>query len=1030
MNPEEKKNQEQSKNNTQDKTKNTKEDTTKQNEKVESINKEETINQNNNVQNKEDTTINAKSQKTVKNKKRKWIVLAFLLIAVIVGYVIYRGDYLETLELGEQYLSIFWQNVSYQFLTFGINFVVLFLLIYWTNRRIQKELKPFFEEEKRKMPKMLNKSIALIGSIVISFCVTNMMIDKLMLCINATGFGITDPVLGYDISFFIFVQPFMQFMILYLLAIVVGLTIYSALYYIIAFNYYFDGISRDTLKKSILLKQACTNIIVIAFLLAGMIFIETQNVGIQKFLTLQDGTSYSLWGAGISEVTIKLWGYRILSAIIIISVLMAVHYFKKENTKKVITSLAIVPVYLVLMVVVLFGFELIFIGQNELDKQQEYIQANIDSTKQAYGIDIQEVNLGENETITQQTLNQNQTVVDNIVIATSETVLKDLNVLQTSKGYYTYRTTSIANYTINGKQSLVYVSPREITDSIGTYNNKTYEYTHGYGVIVTSATSVDEKGNLNHLQKGFTDSENNIVSITEPRIYFGLETNDTVVTNNSQTKEFDYPITTSTTAENAENVYEGNAGLNLNFIDRLILAIKEQDLKLAFSGNVDGNSKILINRNIIERAKTLMPYITYDENPYLVVTAEGKLVWVLDGYTTSSYYPYSQRITLQGENILDKTDINYIRNSVKVLIDAYDGTIQYYITDRNDPIIMAYQKIYKDLFVDREETIPEDISSQFIYPEFLYSIQAEIMERYHNIQTDVLYRGDDIWDVATQNTGRVYTNVGTQISPYYTMVKTVDDTEATLGLVLPFTPYQKQNLTAYLVGRYENGQPSLTLYKYPTDSNILGPMQIDTQLAQDERIATEIESLNVTGTRITKNMIVIPINNSLLYVEPIYQEFINEENSTPVLKKVVVASGNKVTIGDTLEEALNNLVSQYAVDIEIENTDDINGVIEAIIKANKNLQDSNQNNNWEMVGKDMARLQELIARLEELLAEQEKQEQEAEQQAQNEIQQNGIFNNEQNTLLFNRLTNEQGNYLSNNILINTVNNSISSNISN
>ena len=654
MNPEEKKNQEQSKNNAQNQIKNTKEDTTNQNEKVENINKEE-------------TTINSKSRKTVKNKKRKWIVLAFLLIAVIVGYAIYRGDYIETLELEEQYLSIFWQNLSYQFLTFGINFIVLFLLIYWTNRRIQKGLKPFFEEEKRPMPKMLNKSIALIGSIIISFYVTNMMIDKLMLCMNATGFGIADPVLGYDISFFIFVQPFMQFMIVYLLAIAVGLTIYSALYYIIAFNYYFDGISRETLKKSILLKQACTNIIVIAFLLASMIFIETQNVGIQKFLTLQDGTSYSLWGAGISEVTIKLWGYRILSAVIVISILMAVHYFKKENTKKVITSLAIVPVYLVLMLVVLVGFELIFVGQNELDKQQTYIQANIDSTKQAYGINIEEVNLGENETITEETLNQNQTVVDNIVIATPETVLKDLNVLQTSKGYYTYRTTSIANYTIDGKQSLVYVSPREITNSTGTYNNKTYEYTHGYGVIVTSATSVDEKGNLNHIQKGFNNSQNDVISITEPRIYFGLETNDTVVTNNSQTKEFDYPITTSTTAENAENVYEGNAGLNLNFIDRLILAIKEKDLKLAFSGNVNANSKILINRNIIERAKTLMPYIMYDENPYLVVTQEGKLVWVLDGYTTSSYYPYSQRLTLQGENILDKTDINYIRNSVKVL---------------------------------------------------------------------------------------------------------------------------------------------------------------------------------------------------------------------------------------------------------------------------------------------------------------------------------------------------------------------------
>ena len=909
---------------------------------------------------------------TKSKKKRKWRVLAFILFAVSVFYVIYRGEYLETLELGEQYLNVFWQNLGYHVITFCITFFISYFLIYTTNKRVKKGLVPFFEEEKKPIPKMLNKSIAFILAIVISFVATNFIIEKLMLFINSTAFGMTDPVLGYDIGYFIFGQPFLKFIIYYALAMVIGLTIYMSLYYIITFNFYFDGISRETLKRSALIKQICTNVIIIAFLMAGYIFIETHNVGIQKFLNLQESSSYALYGAGISEVTIKLWGYRILCLVIIISVITAVRAFKKQNNKKVIISLLAVPVYLVTMLVVLVGFELLFVKPNELDKQQSYIKANIENTKRAYQVDIEEVNLGENETVTTEQLKRNSQIVNNIAIVDQDMLLKNLNTLQTNKGYYTYRTAKIASYMVNGAQSLVYVSPREISSSTGTYNNKTYQYTHGYGAIFTSATSVDEKGNLIHLQKDFENKETNIISLTEPRIYFGLETNDTVVTNSGNNKEFDYPITTSTKAENAENTYSGKAGLSLNFIDRLILSMKEQDLKLAFSGNVDKDSKILVNRNIIERAKTLLPYILYDENPYIVTTKEGRLVWVLDGYTTSDNYPYSQRIRLQEENILEKTEINYIRNSVKVLVDAYDGTIQFYITDRNDPIIMAYQKLYKDLFVDKDITIPDDISSQFVYPQFLYQIQAQIMQRYHNIQTDVLYRGDDIWESATHNTGRVLTKTGTEMKPYYTMVKTTDNKQETLGLVLPYTPYEKQNLTAYLVGSYKDGEATLKLYKYPSDSNILGPMQIDTQLEQDERISSEIDSLNVTGTKITKNMIVVPIENSLLYVEPIYQQYINEENSTPILKKIVVASGNKVAIGNDMEEALKNLLSQYAVDIEVENTDTIEDLMQAIIKANSNLQKSNETNNWEMIGKDMGKLQELITKLETLVKKQEK----------------------------------------------------------
>ena len=302
-----------------------------------------------------------------------------------------------------------------------------------------------------------------------------------------------------------------------------------------------------------------------------------------------------------------------------------------------------------------------------------------------------------------------------------------------------------------------------------------------------------------------------------------------------------------------------------------------------------------------------MPYLLYDEDPYMVVNDSGELIWVLDAYTTSNNYPYSQRTTLQLDT-LSKMELNYIRNSVKVLINAYNGDISFYITDETDPIAMAYKKIYPDLFT--EEDIPSDISSQFIYPEFLYSIQANVMQRYHDIQPDVLYRGDDVWDIAKHNTGKVSTKTGTDIEPYYTMVDTIESDESKLGLVLPFTPNEKQNIISYTVGTYENGQPRLVIYKFEADSNILGPMQLDTQIEQDEEISGELEALNVTGTRITKNMIIVPLNNTLLYVEPVYQEYINEEDSVPTLKKVIVASGNKLAIGNDLTEALKNLVSQ------------------------------------------------------------------------------------------------------------------------
>ena len=905
----------------------------------------------------------------IQKKKRKWIVVFFALLTAVVAYVMLRGTYLETLEIGEIYVNSFWQNVKYMVITLVVNFVVIYLLVYSTNVKIKKGLTVFFEQENKKMPKLLNKSIAFILAILVSALISGMIKEKAVLFFNATQFGVNDPIFGIDIGYFVFQKPFIQLILMYVIVAVIALTIYTVIYYIITFNMFFDGVDRKTLKNSKLIAQITNSVMLLAVLLAGYVFFQSQDIGTEKFLTINGGeTSYSLYGAGFADVTIKLWGYRLLCLVIIFCVYKGIKAFKAGKTRKLILSITAIPAYLVGLFVVLVVFKAIFISPNELDKEKDYIAQNIKSTKEAYGVDIEEVSLSEAETITSEVINNTEDVIANIAIVSKDIVLKELNNGQTAKGYYTYRNTNIAKYKIDGKDSLVYISPREIVSSGGTYNNKTYEYTHGYGAIITSATDTKETGNLNHIQRGFNE-QSNAITITQPRIYFGLETNDTVVTNCKDKNEFDYPILDSQSAENAENNYNGKAGLRLNFIDRMILAIKEGDLKLAFSGDITDESKILTNRNIIERAKIVMPYLKYDEDPYLVITEEGKLVWIIDAYTTSNSYPYSQKTTLQ-ETATSKIELNYIRNSVKVLIDAYDGTTTFYITDRSDPIAMAYRNAYPDLFADLEEGIPADVAQHFIYPEYLYQIQADIIARYHNVQPDVLYRGDDIWEIATHNTGRVLTKTGTDMEPYYTMIKTVDKEETQLGLVLPYTPYDRQNLISYLVGSYDNDDNGkLTIYKYQADTNILGPMQLDTQIEQDETIAKEIESLNISGTKITKNMIIVPIHNTLLYVEPIYQQYINEADALPVLKKVVVASGNKVAIGDNLGQALARLVSQYAVDIEVENTDSIEDLIDTLIKANGNLNTSLNSNDWEMIGKDIQKLQDLIDKLEVLVEE-------------------------------------------------------------
>ena len=925
------------------------------------------------------------------SKTRMLFVILFLLIFSMISYVQLRGSYLEYLELGQEYTNIFKTNIIYRYSIMAVNFVVLYMVIYLTNRGIRKGLKVFFEKENKTVPKLPNKSLALVISAITSFIVSSIIMQKLMLATSNASFGIQDPIFGLDISYYMFLKPFIETMVLYIVIVFVCLSVYMALYYIIVFNRYFDGIDGKMLKESLFMKKLLRNVMLIVIGIAILAVLSTQNVMFGKILTVGDDIEIN--GAGMTEAIVQVWGYVIFAFVIIIFAYRALKAFKIGNTNKVLKNLVVIPGYLVVLFVVMIGFDLIYVNSNELDKEKTYISENIENTKSAYNINIEETNLEASGTITQEEVEGAINVINNIPIISKDAVLETIQNNQSNAGYYVYPNTTLAKYDINGKERLVYLAPREITNSGRTYSNKTYEYTHGMGEIITLATESTETGNIKYVQSDVAGSDE-VINISEPRIYFGLETDETIATNTKNKQEYDY---TDVNGTDQVSTYEGEAGLNLGFLDRLVLGISKGDLNLAFSSEMTEDSKILVNRDIVTRAKKAMPYLIYDENPYTVITDDGRIVWVLDAYTVSSSYPFSQYTTIEHDGITE--DINYIRNSVKVIIDSYDGTMDFYITDRTDPIAMAYRNIYDGLFKDLDEEIPEDIKEHLVYPEYLYNVQAEVLKVYHNSRPDVIYRGDDLWDIARYSTTSNTNTTGTYMEPYYTMVKTKNGEQ--LGLVQIYTPDSRQNIISYLVGSNENGQNVLRLYKFSADSNIVGPMQLDKQIQEDENISSELETLSVTGTRLTKQMIIVPINNTLLYVEPVYQTMLNESD-VPLLKKVIVASGTKVAIGDSLGEALQNLLSRYATNIEVENTEDINSLIEAIIKANQNLTESNENNDWEMMGSDLARLQELINQL-EMAKEEEEQEQARDQ---NQVDENIINSTDTNMTNENRL-NEQ-----------------------
>ena len=874
---------------------------------------------------------------------RKIIVIIFILLLAITMYIVTRGSYLEYKELGEKYLSIFKTNQIYKYIIMITNFIIVYFIMYFTNRGIKKGLKEFFEEDKKEMPKLPNKSISLVVAALSSIFVSIVLTPKIILCASNVSFEKTDLIFNLDISFYMFIEPLIKMILQYIIWMFIGLIAYSAVYYILVFNKCFDGINKETLKSSKLVKHIIRYVRCIAVVFAIFTVVKTLDIVFDGFITTTTGLQ--LIGAGKTDVTIKILTNILLSIVIIISVFLITASIKKGDRAKIIKNLLIVPSYMIIMFILLIGFDIIFVNSNEYDKEKKYIERNISYTKDAYGINIEDDTIEYSGTITTEEIKNNRDILDNAVIVDKDMALKKLNDDQSEKGYYTYQTAGIAKYQKDGETTLIYISPREIENGRRTYNSKTFEYTHGYGAILTSATEVTEEGNMRYI----ADSE----YIKKPQIYYGLKTDNAIAVGETNQKEYDY---TDSKGIEYTNSYNGNSGLKLGFLDRLILGIKTGNINLAFSSGISEKSKVLVNRNIIKRAKLVLSEVAFDEEPYTVVDNNGNMYWVLDGYTISSNYPYSTYTSIRYEG--EKKNINYIRNSIKVILNCYDGNMKFYITDTTDPIAMAYHKMYPSVFEDLNSTIPEDISKNFVYPKFLYDVQSSMLEEYHNTKSEVLYRGDDSWEKAKYTATQNNKTISTTLDSYYTMVK-----DEKIGLIQMYTQSGKQNLTGYLIGTVESGTNKLKICRLSSTESILGLVQLDSKISSDENMSKEIENLNVTGAKITKQIMIVPVENTLIYVEQIYQTKTNESD-TPLLKKVIVASGNKVATGNNLEEALENIVSQDATSIDTYTTDNIDDLIQSIIKANKNLNNSMNSGDWDIIGSDIKALQELIDTLE------------------------------------------------------------------
>ncbi len=912
--------------------------------------------------------IDVKKYKSSEENSRgvyKFIWISLLVIALVTLIMRFFSEYynfLEISEVGGNYNNIFWKNIAVKYILQGISLLSFFLISMFSLLFARMNMRNTSINCGIFMQKRNVFLVSILVSAFFSSVLGENIVEQYLMFINGGKFGIEDPLFALDIGYYVFKRPFIMsvFSSFYSIWIIISLFVFGVYF---SFMTVFASYKvTDFLKIKSIGFHNVFNLTVVIILKALQ----------YKFVAedLLFGSFGELSGAGYTDKIIWLNYYRVIPFVLIIITAFVLYFFRKNKYKNILKSIIIFPALWILTGIFAFVFQTIFVSPNEVVREQASISDNIKYTKLAYNIEnTKEIEFDIQNNLSAEDLEKNKDTLDSIRIIDINSNLTVLNQIQGIRNYYKFNETDIIPYVINGEKTAVAITPREITkenltDTSDTYINRTLRYTHGFGAVINPINGVSPQGHPEFLIKDIPPkSVEGIDKITQPRIYFGELTNDYVIVGSKKYKELDY----SEGQEDIEFTYDGTAGINLSIFNRLLFASKYGDFRILVSNMYSSESKILINRNITERLKVVAPFFEYDTDPYIIIDADGKLKWIVDAYTTTKFFPYSQYTG----------NINYIRNSVKAVIDAYNGNVKFYISDANDPIVKAYASAYPELFETKE--LPDDIKEHIKYPELLFSVQAGIYSMYHIDNPTAFYNKNDMWVIAREKYG-TSADEEKNILPYYNLMKLDGESENELLLTIPYTLANKDNMVAQLAVRNEwDNYGQLYVYKYPKDINVYGPMQIENRINSDTEISSALTLWSQGGSKVIRgNMMIVPINNSILYIEPLYM-MSNNQSALPELKQVIVAYNEKIIMKNTLSEALYALFDKsvpesFKTDISFEQDDTLKEEAEegityetaarAVIENFKAVKEASGNGDWNDFGRYMSELENAVKDLE------------------------------------------------------------------
>jgi uncharacterized protein len=844
----------------------------------------------------------------------------FFLILAILAVIIFSSRmglsyYVDALWFGSLgYEEVFRRTLTLEWAVFAAFFAITFLFLYGWFLALLRAYRSDLPDDhmlviggqRLKVPvARILRLAGLVVSLVIAVVTgASVMMDWQTFALywyapRATG-GVVDPIFGRPINFYLFTLPAWQFITGWLLTLAV-LACVIAVFFVFA-----TGSSRMLVGRRGRHISLAWREFSMAF--GFFLLILAMRAYIARFERLFDEHTI-FGGVTYTDAHVMLPGMlAVCAALILGAAIVIINVVAVPRVRWLVAAVA--PAVICYLVLQISGWYVssFIVKPNELVRERPYIAYNIDLTRQAYGLD----HLAQREFPAETTVDaadpaNNQATLQNIRLWDWRALQDTLRQIQEIRTYYDFPDIDIDRYEINGTIRQVMLAPRELNveklpESSRNWINEKLIYTHGYGVTMNPVNGFTTEGLPTLILSNMPiQSTVQNIAVNRPEIYFGELTNTDVYVKTRQ-QEFNYPQGQT----NSLTSYEGNGGILLGgFLRRLLIASDRGDLtKLPFSDDINGGSRLLMRRNVRDRVATLAPFLTYDSDPYIVIGDDGRLSWIMDAFTTSDSYPYSSHYAL------GNSSINYMRNSVKVVMDAYDGTTTFYVFDPQDPIITTYRKIFPGLFKDAA-SMPPALRKHVRYPELLLKLQAAVYGLYHMTDPQVFYNREDLWTVASQvgmdESGQQKTQ---PMEPNFVLMKLPGETAVEFVEILPFTPANRNNLIGWIAGRSDGEQYGRSVvYDFPKTKLVDGPLQIEARIDQNAQLSGQLTLWNQQGSHVRRGtLLVIPCGRALLYAEPIYLQA--ERSPMPELRLVVLALQDRLAYGPTFDSAMRALFGE------------------------------------------------------------------------------------------------------------------------